>query len=563
MDELAIRATRAIGDTPAQGLLRAGEDLADAAGILEVDLSGMNMVTEAAGLDDGKETPADLGLFRLGELDRDDTAGEGTVEHGPEAFPHAGGVDENVLGMPGTGEGLEATKDGEVVFANPTVTGNDMVGGALEGGEGGQVDLDNGEGGGITAGIAKTEAGRMERVEAGFVHAGHVEEKTHTHTWGQATRPLPRPLPKWKYTFGEGRPLPRPSLRYTLGCFATPKWKCTFGEGRPLPRPSLRYTPGCFAIPKWKCTFSEGRPHPCPLSKSFGFGEGIKRTRGLGSGRNLVSLNQSQAGGGEQAGLGVDGLAEVLGADEGMVAAVDGEDALHVQFVGRNNGADIIGGVIKEAPDAIGLLGLQGEAALALEQGIGSPGGAPKDAGGVGTGGHGLEILIELGNTDGLGFVNREQQAGGSAEDIGTRLGGEELELGLAKLEGIAFGGFPEAARAEAGIEGGADAIHAELGLRLEGGGDGDDAPAGGGKAIQQPGEEVGLGFVLAGLAGQDDDKGEAEIVENGILDGKGNLRLVGAQADAAGAGPGNGGAADGGAEEGGESHGEFWIEDC
>ncbi len=133
VDEFAIRATGAIGDAPAEGLERAGEDLADAAAVLEADFVGMDMVTEAAGLDDGEEAPADLGFFRLGELDRDDTGREGTVEQGPEAFADAGGIDDDVLGMPGFGQAFEFAEDGEVVFADPTVAGDDMIGGVAEG----------------------------------------------------------------------------------------------------------------------------------------------------------------------------------------------------------------------------------------------------------------------------------------------------------------------------------------------------------------------------------------------------------------------------------------------
>ena len=95
------------------------------------------------------------------------------------------------------------------------------------------------------------------------------------------------------------------------------------------------------------------------------------------------------------------------------------------------------------------------------------------------------------------------------------------------------------------------DTIHAELGLGFEGGGDGDDAPAGTGVAEEQPGEEMGLEFVLAGLAGQDDDEGEATMVEDGVFDGAGDLDLVGTQVDVAGMGPGDGAAADGGADGG------------
>ena len=144
------------------------------------------------------------------------------------------------------------------------------------------------------------------------------------------------------------------------------------------------------------------------------------------------------------------------------------------------------------------MLGLQGDAALAFEQGIGGPGGAPKYSSCISAGGHGVKVPVELGDTDGLGFIDREQQVGGGAEDIGAALAGKELELGFAKLVGVTLGGFPLAARADAGIERGFDALHINLGLGFEGGRDGDDAAADPGIAEKEPGEEMGLQFVLA-----------------------------------------------------------------
>ena len=54
------------------------------------------------------------------------------------------------------------------------------------------------------------------------------------------------------------------------------------------------------------------------------------------------------------------------------------------------------------------------------------------------------------------------------------------------------------------------------------------------------------LELVLAGLAREDDDKGETTLVEDGILDGAGDLDLVGTQSFVAGLRPGDGGAANG-----------------
>ncbi len=217
--------------------------------------------------------------------------------------------------------------------------------------------------------------------------------------------------------------------------------------------------------------------------------------------------------------------------------------------IGRNQAADVVGGEEEDTLDAVLFLGFEGNAALALEQGIGGPGGAPEDAGGVGGGGHGVEVLVELGGIDLLGFVDGEEQIGGGTHDLGVGIAGEELEAGFAQLVHIALGGLPAAAGGDTGVEGLGDAFHVVGGLGLEGGGDGDDAPAGVTIAEEQPGKDVGLELVLAGLAGEDDDKGETEVIQDGVLDGEGDAALVGTEQDAAGVGPTEGIAADGLAE--------------
>ncbi len=194
-----------------------------------------------------------------------------------------------------------------------------------------------------------------------------------------------------------------------------------------------------------------------------------------------------------------------------MVAAAFGDDPVNMIAIGRNQAANIVGSEEEDALDTVRLLGLKGHAALTLEEGVGGPGGAPEDAGGVGGGGHGVEVLVELGGIDLLGLVDGEEQVGGGTDDPGIGIAGEELEAGFAQLVHVALGGLPAAARADTGIEGAADALHVVGGLRLEGGGDGDDAPAEVSIAEEKPGKDVSLELVLAGLAGEDDDKGETQ----------------------------------------------------
>ena len=102
--------------------------------------------------------------------------------------------------------------------------------------------------------------------------------------------------------------------------------------------------------------------------------------------------------------------------------------------------------------------------------------------------------------------------------------------------------------------------------MRFEGGGDGDNATTGGGGTIEQPGEEVSLELVLTGLTGKDDDEGETATVDDGVLDGEGDLALIGTEVDAAGVRPLDGVTADGLADTEGEGErgmGGFWILDC
>ncbi len=288
----------------------------------------------------------------------------------------------------------------------------------------------------------------------------------------------------------------------------------------------------------------EEGPTPNPSPNERRIWGGVQN--GEGRRRHLVCVNEGEAGGGEHAGLGVDGLAEVLGTDTRVVTAMLGDDTVDMHAVGRDEAADIVGGEVEEALNAVLLLGLQGDAALTFEQGVQGPGGTPDDTRGIGAGGHGVEVLVELEDGDGLGLIDGEEQVGGGAKNVGTGFTGKELELGLAKRVQVALGGFPEMARANTGLQGGFDVRHVNLGLRFEGGGDGDDAAADAGVAVKQPGEEVGLELVLAGLARQNDDEGEAALVDDRVLYGAGDLDLIRIEMDAASERPGDGGTADG-----------------
>ena len=205
MDQFAIGTTGAIGDTPAKSFQGTREDLADAIPVLKANHSFRRWsgINETTGFDDGEKPPADLGFFLGSKFNRDDTSGKGTVEQSPETFAHAGGIDDDVLGRTLLGEVLDLTKYGEVVLTGPGMTSEDAVGGMVEFGEGGEIDGDDGEGGGVTTGIAETLIGEGGgEAGFGFVHAGDVDEEGN---WGCTcflSSPT-RALPKYS-VFGEG-----------------------------------------------------------------------------------------------------------------------------------------------------------------------------------------------------------------------------------------------------------------------------------------------------------------------------------------------------------------------
>jgi hypothetical protein len=196
--------------------------------------------------------------------------------------------------------------------------------------------------------------------------------------------------------------------------------------------------------------------------------------------------------------------------------------------------SDIISGEGENALDAILELGGEGETALAAKEGIGRPGGAPEDPGGVGAGCHGGDIFVVALDEDILGFVHFEKEVSGSADDIGTWLTGEEKEAGLTEAVDVAMLSRPTATGELIGIEDALQAAHGIEGLGLPGGGDFDQLGGKAGEAGEEVGFELSLELVLAGLAGKDDDEAEAAGVEDAIYDGAGDRDLVGAEGKAA-----------------------------
>jgi len=181
VDQLTGGIADTFRDTPTEGLGRTGEDLSLTGTILGLDTGVRGKITEATGFDDGDKAVADIALDGRGVLNGVDLTGPRTLEHGPETFANAGGIDDEVEGRPLLGKGLELSKYGEMVDPGPGMTLDDAVGGGLEELEGGEVDADDSEGDGITGGIGErnivVESQTGGSGDEGFVLPGDVEEE--------------------------------------------------------------------------------------------------------------------------------------------------------------------------------------------------------------------------------------------------------------------------------------------------------------------------------------------------------------------------------------------------
>ena len=76
-----------------------------------------------------------------------------------------------------------------------------------------------------------------------------------------------------------------------------------------------------------------------------------------------------------------------------MVAALFGDYPVNINTIGGNEAADVVGGEKEDTLDTVQFLGAEGVTALALEEGIGSPGGTPKNTGGIVGGGQSYQSL--------------------------------------------------------------------------------------------------------------------------------------------------------------------------
>ena len=108
------------------------------------------MILEAMGFDEGEEGPAEVGFGARGKDEGDDQAvggGPGLGEEAGEAGAKAGGIYDEVAGLPVVTKTAEDLIEIGVGNALPAIAGDDAVEGERRGGGGGGVDFNEGQGG--------------------------------------------------------------------------------------------------------------------------------------------------------------------------------------------------------------------------------------------------------------------------------------------------------------------------------------------------------------------------------------------------------------------------------
>ncbi len=301
----------------------------------------------------------------------------------------------------------------------------------------------------------------------GFLLAGDVEE--------EGTRPHPRPLP----------------------IFSERKWR-----GECDPTPSRLQGGGSLSL----------TPIPSPE----------------GRGGLAVGTHEEAMSGGEHAGAGFDVLAEVLSTDEGMVATQFANFVLKMSAIKRIMAGDLFSINDEDALQAVLVFEFEGETFFAFEEGIDCPGCAGENAGGVAGGSHGREALVVNGLIDVLGFVDDEQAVGSWADDTGGGIGGEVGSAGGHETIDVAIAFAKATQGKERTLMGtGSQTFHGVDSLRAKGGLDADDRGADGGEAAEEVEDEVREEFVLAGLAGEDDDEGVAIAGKDGFKNSVSGLELI------------------------------------
>ncbi len=395
----------AIRHAPAHGLLRAGLDLVLAVGkLLEEKLLerlvscsvigcrgkgrarrlitlrlGVGAFLPAPGIHDAEEVPAQFGFAGRVEGEGDHPAGKGAAEEGGEPGAHAGGIHDDGARLPEGGERFQLGIQAGVARAHPQAAFARAVGGAADKlvGETGEVDLDDGQRGGIAARVGQGVVGGRAVLANLLVLPGHIQQ------------------------------------------------------------------------------------------------EGIETARlrvGDRGAAVAVGLHQRDAAGAEHAAIGIDLLAEILGAHHGMIASQKRHLFGDVFAVFRHLGCHFLAAQLEDPLDMIAVFGTARAAQLAPQQGLAGPGGAPEDARGVGGSRHGRDLLVVFADGNVLGFVHFQQGGGCGAHDVAFGRGGKKGDARLADAVNVTGFPVPERAGERVVLEHAFQAAHGVLRLRVQGG---------------------------------------------------------------------------------------------
>ena len=245
----------------------------------------------------------------------------------------------------------------------------------------------------------------------------------------------------------------------------------------------------------------------------------------------MVTAHEGQTAGREESRGGAQRFKEVFTGDDGVVTAV----ALHLVFeeasVGGVGGNDLLGTGSEDAAQTV-LLGLPFELQFFEPEGVVlGAGGAEVDGGGVASGAHGGEDGLDVGALLVLHFVEDEQVIGRFAAGGGLGMAGEEDDGGFAQDTARGTAGFVPLVPVKGIVEPLFETVKAAA-EAVAGGGEDHAAPFAA-HQVEQVDEEMGNGFVFAGLATEEEKVLTAVLVADAVDDGVERLQLVGVEGQA------------------------------
>jgi hypothetical protein len=247
-----------------------------------------------------------------------------------------------------------------------------------------------------------------------------------------------------------------------------------------------------------------------------------------GLGLELAGVGASHQGAAsrvEEASRAVDGLEEVLGGDDRMVAAVLADLGVEEETVGG-----VLGDHLRRAdhPDATAAVA----AFLALELDLflpeivgGELDGPDIDGGGVVGGAHRREDGLDVGPGLLLGLVDDQEMMGGLASSGGGRMAGDKGHAGGAQAPAVGLGALGPFAGIPHVVEPLLEAVDAQG--QVDADRPVDDGGTDALEEVQEVDQELGDGLVLPGLAGEDEQELEALLLEDRVENSVERCELV------------------------------------